>query len=187
MSVSTEKPETVQIVPVIETMPADLLTPLGVYLKLSRGSSSSFLLESVEGGAALGRYSFIGADPAMTVSGDSKAVTVSDESGKQKISTPMFDFLREHFSGHHIESDTELPAFVGGAIGYLGFNCSGWFEPTLQQSSSEDEPDATLKFFRSVVAFDHANQIVNIITLAFTGGTKTESEILASAKERNAY
>ena len=186
MNDSKEKPGTVRIIPVIETMPADLLTPLGVYLKLSRGSACSFLLESVEGGAALGRYSFIGADPATTVSGDSKAVTISDESGTRKIATPMFDFLREHFSRHQIESDTELPAFVGGAIGYLGFNCSGWFEPTLLQSSNDDEPDASLMFFRSVVAFDHAKQIVNIITLAFPDGKKTESEILANAKGRNA-
>ena len=184
MNDSKQQPSSVQIIPVIETIPADLLTPLGVYLKLSKDSSRSFLLESVEGGA-LGRYSFIGADPAMTLTGDSRSVTISDESETRKIATPMFDYLREHFSRHHIRSDAELPAFVGGAIGYLGFNCSGWFEPTLLQEPTGDDPDASLMFFRSVVAFDHAKQIVNIITLAFPDGESEESEIEAKAKARN--
>ena len=50
-----------KLIPVVETMPADLLTPLAVYLRLSAGAANSFLLESVEGGKSLARYSFIGA------------------------------------------------------------------------------------------------------------------------------
>ena len=58
-----EKARLANVIPVVETMPADLLTPLSVYLKLSANSKNSFLLESVEGGTSLARYSFIGADP----------------------------------------------------------------------------------------------------------------------------
>ena len=58
--------------PVIDTMPADLLTPLAVYLKLAKAGRNSFLLESVEGGVNLARYSFIGVDPQMVVQGRRK-------------------------------------------------------------------------------------------------------------------
>ena len=61
--------ESANIIPVVKTLPADLLTPLAVYLKLEQDSTNSFLLESVEGGENLARFSFIGANPAMIVSG----------------------------------------------------------------------------------------------------------------------
>src|SRR5687767_10215930 len=131
-----------KIVPVIDTMPADLLTPLSVYLKLSKASKCSFLLESVEGGEALARYSFIGTDPEMIVSGNNSSVKISDASGERVQPVQMFDFLRDHFGRYEVSSRHELPAFVGGAIGYFGFNCSGWFEPSLRRPADESEPDA---------------------------------------------
>lgn len=176
----------VRIVPVIERIPADLLTPLGVYLKLSGNSTNAFLLESVEGGEALARYSFIGAGPEMIVTGNSGSVNVRDGSSSRSEPVPMFEFLRDHFARHEIVADREQPPFVGGAIGYLGFGCSGWFEPSLQHPNETDEPDATLMFFRSVVAFDHAKQIVNIVSLAYVGTDGDEDELTQAAAERNA-
>ncbi|MEP6703550.1 MAG: anthranilate synthase component I, partial [Acidobacteriota bacterium] len=143
-------------VPVIETISADLLTPLSVYLKLSRRSKNSFLLESVEGGESLARYSFIGTDPESIVNGNASAVSVLDESGAHKIDISMIDFLRDHFSETEVLCDKELPAFVGGAIGYLGFDCAAWFEPSLRKPGSVDDTYSTFMFFRSVIAFDHA-------------------------------
>ena len=96
-------------------MPADLLTPLAVYLKLSARSTHSFLLESVEGGKSLARYSFIGAGPVEVLSGGQD----------------VYRQIREHFATHFAEVDQELPAFIGGAIGYLGFDACEWFEPSL--------------------------------------------------------
>ncbi|MFL6468869.1 MAG: hypothetical protein ACJ72Z_12995, partial [Pyrinomonadaceae bacterium] len=81
---SKDKNEVVDVqnvlVPVIETMAADLLTPLAVYLKLAEEGEDSFLLESVEGGANLARYSFIGVNPRMrsSSSGDVTTLKTSD-------------------------------------------------------------------------------------------------------------
>ena len=72
----------VKVIPVVDTLPADMLTPIAVYLKLSANSHNSFLLESVEGGASLARYSFIGTDPYEVVIGGKDA----------------FAKLRTHFS-----------------------------------------------------------------------------------------
>ncbi len=139
-------------------MPADLLTPLAVYLKLSANSSHSFLLESVEGGKSLARYSFIGADPVEVLRGGHD----------------VYRQIREHFATHFAEGDQELPAFIGGAIGYLGFDACEWFEPSLAGES--DSGECAFMFYRSIVAFDHARQVIKIVSLDPEGGNPNGSE-----------
>lgn len=139
------------LTPVVTTMPADLLTPLAVYLKLSAESTHSFLLESVEGGKSLARYSFIGADPVEVLSG-----------GRE-----VYEQIREHFATHLVEADHELPAFIGGAIGYLGFDACEWFEPSL--AGNVDAGECAFMFYRSIVAFDHAKQVIKIVSLDQVG------------------
>jgi anthranilate synthase component I len=186
MKDSTNNSVKTRVTPVIETMPADLLTPLGVYLKLAKHTSNSFLLESVEGGVSLARYSFIGARPEMIVSGNSSSTTVSDSSGERVVPTPMFEYLRSHFANTQVVSDEELPAFIGGAIGYLSFDCADWFEPSLRRQPVHDEADATFMFFDSVIAFDHAKQVVKIISLVFTRTAEEVSTVLVEeASQRN--
>lgn len=145
--------ESADVIPVVETMPADLLTPLGVYLKLSENTPNSFLLESVEGGVNLARHSFIGADAIEVIRDD-------DAEG------PAFARLRKLFTGQKVFADAELPPFTGGVVGFMGFNCSSWFEPPLKRNS-QTESDAAFMVFHSTVAFDHAKQVIKIITLAF--------------------
>jgi anthranilate synthase component I len=163
------------VIPVVETLTADLLTPLAVYLKLSINAAHSFLFESVEGGESLGRYSFIGANPEMIVSGND-AQTFVLKNDETTVKTSLFDFLREYFADKKISDVSDLPVFAGGAIGYFGFSCAGWFEKTIKQNGSENE-DAKLMFFRNVVAFDHAKQIIKIIALVFTGEAENDAEL----------
>lgn len=178
--------EKIKIIPVTQTMPADLLTPLSVYLKLSRSADASFLLESVEGGESLARYSFIGSDPHMIVNGDARGVTIRDASGTRALQTPMFEFLRDHFARYEVETDGEAPPFIGGGIGYLGFGCAGWFEPTLRTDETTDAGDGAMMFFRSVIAFDHVKQIINLISLVFADAGADQSELHRDAVDRNA-
>ncbi len=148
--------------PVVETIPADLLTPLAVYLKLSSSSTHSFLLESVEGGENLARYSFIGADPVEMIEGGRDA----------------FAQLRKHLAENFVLADSELPAFIGGAIGSIAFDACELFEPTL----AGDKPAGNLlsmMIYRSVIAFDHAQQKIKVVTVA----TEQEHDI---AERRNA-
>jgi anthranilate synthase component 1 len=167
------------IIPVIETMPADLLTPLSVYLKVSKGSSHSFLLESVEGGESLARYSFIGANPDFTLSGNDNESTVRTVSnGTQSKDVGVFDFLRKHFESRNLASEESESLFAGGAIGYLGFRCLEWFEPSLRTPPKEDTcPDAELMFYTSVIAFDHVKQTINIVSLIFKDEASDEGEL----------
>ena len=166
MNVSSAK---TVLIPVVETVAADLLTPLGVFLKLSKSGNNSFLLESVEGGESLARYSFIGTSPETVVRGNNKSIEIEDGSGTQTVSTSMLNFLRDHFGEYYVSTEPDIPPFVGGAIGYFGFNCANWFEPSLESRPDGDHPDAEFMFFRSVIAFDHAKQVIKIISLAASG------------------
>ncbi len=146
-----------------------MLTPLAVYLKLSANSQNSFLLESVEGGTSLARYSFIGADPYKITIG-----------GKDE-----FENLRTHFCEYIATPDAELPSFIGGAIGYLSFECCEWLEPSRKTNS--DAGECGFMFFRSIVAFDHARQLVKIISLAIGDGASSQrNTLIEEAKVRNA-
>lgn len=167
-----ERAKRANVIPVVETMPADLLTPLAVYLKLSAGGTNSFLLESVEGGENLARFSFIGTDPESTI-------RVRDSSA--------FAELRQHFSKFKADPDHGLPPFIGGAIGHMGFSCAEWFEPALAKHG-EVSHDAEFMFFRSVVAFDHAKQLISLISLAFIHGGSRDANarsIYDDVVERN--
>ncbi|HQZ97767.1 MAG TPA: anthranilate synthase component I family protein [Pyrinomonadaceae bacterium] len=169
LSTFLEKAKLANVVPVVETMPADLLTPLSVYLKLSAASRNSFLLESVEGGKTLARYSFIGADPESVLRGNETSTFITTEDGDQYTDNGTIPFLKTHFSERHAAADPDLPSFIGGAIGFLGFACSEWFEPSLNRGDKRDDvrDDAAFMFFRSIVAFDHAKQVIKIISLVF--------------------
>lgn len=177
------------VIPVVETMPADLLTPLAVYLILSRASDHSFLFESVEGGKNLARYSFIGADPEMIIQGgkDRVKITANGETAVRDIGT--IDFMRDHFSNCNVAVEPDLPSFIGGAIGFLGFDCVEWFEPSLRSTHKESDSigSAEFMFCRSIVAFDHARQVIKIVYLVFTD-TINNGELLPEfekAKEFN--
>ena len=168
--------QTANVIAVVETLPADLLTPLAVYLKLSETAENSFLLESVEGGENLARFSFIGANPAMIVSGNDEQILIKENGAEKILQTSLFDFMRQYFGKFKLETSEDLPSFVGGAIGYFGFSCAGWFEKTIKKVS-ENKDDALLMFYRTIVAFDHAKQLIKIISLVFKDEAGNESEL----------
>lgn len=173
-----EKTKRANVIPVIEILPADLLTPLSVYLKLSRNHSQSFLLESVEGGESLARYSFIGAAPEMTISGTDKQITIRNSQGETIRQISIINYLREHFATNKVLEDADIPSFIGGAIGSLGFSCSGWFEPTVKNSVDSDDDEASFMLFRSLVAFDHAKQVIKVVSLVFTEESEAKADQL---------
>ncbi|CAN5738467.1 anthranilate synthase component I [soil metagenome] len=174
-----DQSKTADIIPVVLNLPADLLTPLAVYLKISERAENSFLLESVEGGESLARYSFIGANPDMIVSGNDSKISIKKNSSIDSINISLFDFLREHFTKFQISANEDLPSFIGGAIGYFGFSCSGWFEKTLKKSFVREQisNEAELMFYKTIVAYDHAKQVIKIVSLVFKSEAANETEL----------
>lgn len=175
---------TLKVVPVVDTMPADLLTPLAVYLKLCRQSPNSFLLESVEGGESLARYSFIGSRPEMIFGGSDRSVWTEDDGGRREVAGSVIDLLRDSLKVS-VDVAPDLPSFIGGAIGYIGFAAAGWFELSLPDLSDGGD-DSRFMFFTSIVAFDHAKQLIKLISLAMPDENGTVSEAaLEKARANN--
>ncbi len=157
--------------PIVRELPADLDTPTTAYLKL-RGQGASFLLESVEGGERVARYSFIGVAPRARYLLRGHAVTRTDGRGQTTIPLaagrdPLHILQSELAQYPPIERDG-LPRFLGGLVGYLGYETVRHFEPGLApQLPQSDLPDALFLLVDTIVAFDHARSSLLLITHAF--------------------
>jgi len=159
------------VVPVVKRVMADLLTPVAAYLKIERLSPYSFLLESVEGGEKVARYSFLGFDPEIIVRSRANKVMIETKSGTEETDQPMLTVLRR-LSGKHLPVRfPDLPPFVCGAVGYFGYDAARWFEK-IPDSHPDDTgiDDAVMMFFSRVLAFDHVRHQINIIANVFTDG-----------------
>ena len=163
-------------VPVYKEIVADLLTPVSAFLKIAEHSDYAFLLESVEGGEHVGRYSFLGKDPFLILRSRG-GKTIIDRAGETSESAnPFIATLRELMASFHSPLVPGLPRFTGGAVGYLGYDAAAWFEPVTLQSTSEEEDEGGFMLFDTVLAFDHARHRILIIANArITGGQDLES------------
>ncbi len=159
------------VVPVVKRVMADLLTPVAAYLKIERLSPYSFLLESVEGGEKVARYSFLGFDPEVIVRSRASKVTIERGSSKEETDRPMLEVLRR-LSGQNIPVRfADLPPFVSGAVGYLSYDAVRWFEK-IPDSHPDDIgiDDAVMMFFSRLLVFDHVRHQIHVIANVFTGG-----------------
>ncbi|MEG6509656.1 anthranilate synthase component I [Methyloligella sp. 2.7D] len=118
---------------------ADLETPVSAFLKLAHERPNSFLLESVEGGAARGRYSIIGCDPDAIWRAESESATIcrDPETGEfEAESLPPLDSLRALLAESKIALPAELPPMAAGVFGYMGYDTV-----RLVENLPNDKPD----------------------------------------------
>jgi anthranilate synthase component 1 len=171
-------------VPVFRDIPADLDTPVAAYLKL-RGDGPSFLLESVERGEAVGRYSFVGGSPRAVVRLREGQATLANGSSRPKTE-PYEDPLKYIERLQHrfpIASHPDLPPFQGGAVGYLSYDVAADFERLpVPQRDNLGVPDAVFMYCDDLVVFDHVTQVLRLVTLAYPEGDADTA--LASAEAR---
>jgi len=163
-------------VPVCKEIVADLLTPVSAFLKVAEHSDHAFLLESVEGGEHVGRYSFLGKDPFLVLRSKG-GKTIVDRAGQTSESEQsLIAALRELMAGFHSPFVPGLPRFTGGAVGYLGYDAAAWFEPVELQQTSDVDDEAGFMLFDTVLAFDHVRHRILIIANArITGDEDLES------------
>ena len=157
-------------VPVVRELVADLLTPVSAFLRIAEHSDYAFLLESVEGGEHVGRYSFLGKDPfVMLRARDGKTIVESAGVTTEKAEG-FIDVLRSMMADFSSPFVPELPRFTGGAVGYLGYDTAAWFEPVTLQDRGEPDPalrdEAGFMIFDTVLAFDHVQHRILIIANA---------------------
>src|SRR5919206_1462053 len=182
------------VVPVVRTVLADLQTPVGAFLRVAARSDYAFLLESVEGGERIARYSFLGADPELIVRGrgDSTRVEFADGRAEDLEGVRATDYLRDHLRARRLARRAGLAPMAGGAVGYLAYDAARWFEPVLEKSlkPSRGTDDAVFMLFRTVLAFDRVRQQIEIASVVMTeeaGGDRARLEgLYRSALEETA-
>ena len=171
-------------VPVYKEIVADLLTPVSAFLKIAEHSDYAFLLESVEGGEQVGRYSFLGKDPFLIVRSRG-GKTIVDRAGQTSESDqPFVEALRERMSSFHAPFVPGLPRFTGGAVGYLGYDAAAWFEPVTLQPGGEVEDEACFMLFDTVLAFDHVRHQILIVANARIAGDEDLESLYQFARTK---
>jgi anthranilate synthase component 1 len=160
------------VVPVVRTVLADLQTPVGAFMRVAGDSPHAFLLESVEGGERIARYSFLGAEPELIIRGRGDKTWVERRGGglEEHAGVRATDYLRDYFRGRRLARRAGLAPMAGGAVGYLAYDSARWFEPVLEGGlkQSPDADDAVFMVFRTVLAFDRVRQQIEIASVVFT-------------------
>jgi anthranilate synthase component 1 len=158
---------TATLVPVAKTVAADLRTPVSAFLSIAADEPNCFLLESVEGGEKIGRYTFLGARPYMVLRARGTDITLERGGKKTKLEGSIFKIidglLREHTPAHV----AGLPPFTAGAVGYFAHDVVRILEklPVIAKDDLQ-MPDCTLMFFDRLLAFDHVRHEIFIIATA---------------------
>jgi anthranilate synthase component 1 len=158
-----ELAQTHSVVPVVQELTSDTVTPFTVYSRLAESGRNPFLLESVEGGERVGRYCFIGADPFRVVELRGGTVFVD---GAPQSGSPV-EVLRRATSLGDAAPVAELPPFAGGAVGYIGYDAVRVVERIPDSGRDEGGlPEAWFGLYDGVVAVDRVRQRLELVALA---------------------
>ena len=155
------------LVPVCRILMADLETPVSAFLRAAWPERECFLLESVEGGEQVGRYTFIGLTPFKRIVARGRQIAITEGRKTIHIEDDVFAVLREALSGHKPARLPGLPPFTAGAVGYFAYDAVRQIErlPALARDELK-VPDACLLFFDEVLAFDHVRKEIWLVVTA---------------------
>jgi anthranilate synthase component 1 len=155
------------LVPLYRTLTADLETPVSAFLRLAAHEPECFLLESVEGGEKIGRYTYIGIRPYRRITSRGRQIEITEEGKTQQVEGDIFEVLKQALAGHSPAMLQGLPPFTAGAVGYFTYDVVRQIERLPDQTRDELHlPDACLMFFDEVLAFDHVRKEMLLIVTA---------------------
>ncbi len=154
------------LIPVTREVQADLETPASCFLKLA-DPEHSFLLESVEGGEKIARYSFIGLSPSCTFESKGKRIKICKAGSKPKTfqtdSDPLHE-LEKLMKSFRQAPVAGLPPFSGGAVGYMGYDVVRFFEKLPDKNKDVyDIPDSFFMLTDLLLAFDHVQKKIKVV------------------------
>ncbi|MBK8475901.1 MAG: anthranilate synthase component I [Opitutaceae bacterium] len=162
------------VVPVYADLMADIETPVSAYAKL-KSAGPAYLLESIEGGEHLSRYSFIGVRPRKIFAiGPQTALIRSADGSTQRVPTPAdpLKLIEAEMQGFRPVKIPGMPPFMGGAIGYLGYEYIGRIEPSVPTPTADEQGIPLLYFLisDSLLIFDRAKQTLRLCANAHITG-----------------
>jgi anthranilate synthase component 1 len=155
------------LAPVCRTLMADLETPVSAFLRVAWADRECCLLESVEGGEQVGRYTFIGVSPYKRIVACGQQIEITEGGKTTRLEGDVFAVLREALSGHKPARLPGLPPFTAGAVGYFSYDAVRQIERLPVMAKDElGIPDACLLFFDQVLAFDHVRKQIWLVVTA---------------------
>lgn len=157
------------LVPVYKKLLGDMETPVSAYIKIAKGNYS-FLLESVEGGEKIGRFSIMGRNPLIVFSAKGKKITIQEGQEKTRYvahENPIQE-LKKVMNQFRYVSDPGLPRFDGGAVGYIGYGMVNYFDQIPQKNNDPLKmPDLYFMICDAFLIFDHVEHTIQIVANAY--------------------
>ena len=161
------------LVPIYREINADLETPVSAYLKVAR-PPYSFLLESVEGGEHLARYSFIGTEPDHVI---------ETGPGRKDGEVDPLGILEAFLADYQVVKSGYLPRFMGGAVGYLSYEVVRYFEDIPHQNDDVlDVPESVFMMTKTFLVFDHVRHMIQVVSHVKLDGEIEEEYLKAVAR-----
>jgi anthranilate synthase component 1 len=155
------------LVPIYRTLTADLETPVSAFLRAAWRERECFLLESVEGGEQVGRYTFIGLNPYKRIVARGRNIAITEGKRTVHLEGDIFAVLREALGGHKPARLAGMPPFTSGAVGFFAYDAVRQIERLPELAKDElGVPDACLLFFDEVLAFDHVRKQIWLMVTA---------------------
>ncbi len=174
------------LVPVYRTLTADLETPVTAFLRLADNEPEAFLLESVEQGEKIGRYTFIGIRPFRKIVSRGKDIEITENDKLRRVKDDIFALTKKLLSNHKPARIPGLPPFTAGAVGFFAYDVVRQIE-RLPATAKDDLglPDACLMFFHEVLAFDHIRKEMLLIATADVTAQKPDRAYVDAVKRLN--
>jgi anthranilate synthase component 1 len=157
-------------IPVARVFPSDATTPVLLMRRLRASGEECFLLESVEGGETLARYTFLGCGPVARISIRDSQVELERGGTTERLSGSPFEALSRLVVRPDFRQERDLPPLASGAVGFLGYDAVRLFEEIPDRHERTGRiPDGLFLLFDAVVAFDHPRQRVMLLTTLDSG------------------
>jgi anthranilate synthase component I len=155
------------LVPVAKSISADLLTPVSAFLAIAAREPDAFLLESIESGERIGRYSFLGIRPFLRLESRGSEISIHRGRKFEKREGNIFQVIKELLRQHQPATLDGLPPFNAGAVGYCAYDIVRQLENIGNRAPDDlHVPDCLLMFFDRVLVFDHLRHQIHIVASA---------------------
>ncbi|MFH1799089.1 MAG: anthranilate synthase component I [Candidatus Omnitrophota bacterium] len=172
------------VIPVYKELLADFATPLSALLQIDEGDFS-YLLESVEGGEHMARYSFLGSNPSFIIESKGKTIKVT-QNGKPETyetKTDPIDEIKKFMDKFRFVNVKGLPRFCGGLVGYMGYDMVRFMEDIPDGNPKDlDVPDMQFVLTDTILIFDHVDHKIKIVSNAIINGSPGEEYDAACGK-----
>lgn len=157
------------LVPLIKELTLDCDTPVSSFIKVAHNKKNAFLLESVEYGEKIGRYSFIGYDPEVVLVKKNNMITVTERSKRKKLfkHNDLLAIMKDILKRYKLVHVNKIPVFSGGFVGFLSYENVAIFEDiSLKKLPSLNFPHAVFFLVKNLIIFDHLDKKVKLIVLS---------------------